>query len=126
VGSRERTVLVVDDAADLRTLLRFALGRSPLLTVVDEAEDASTAIDLARRHQPDVIVLDEMMPGRNGTDAIPDLRSVAPHATIVLYSAVAGRLLEEADGPHRADCYVENGAPMEELLQAVVEVERGA
>ena len=122
MGSRERTVLVVDDAADLRTLLRFALGRSPLLTVVDEAPDATTAIDLAGRHQPDVIVLDEMMPGGNGSAAIPELRSVAPGTSIVLYSAVAARLIDEAEEPYRADRYVEKGAPMDELLRVVVEV----
>jgi DNA-binding NarL/FixJ family response regulator len=119
---KERTVLVVDDAPDLRTLLRFALGRSPMLTVVDEAADASSAIDLAGRHQPDVIVLDEMMPGGNGSDAIPDLRSAAPGASIVMYSAVANRLLGEAQEPYRADRYVEKGAPMDELLRVVVEV----
>ena len=125
VGSRERTVLVVDDAADLRTLLRFALGRSPLLTVVDEAADASTAIDMAGRHQPDVIVLDEMMPGGNGSEAIPELRSAAPGTSIVLYSAVAAKLLGEAKEPYRADRYVEKGGSMDELLQAVVDVTPG-
>lgn len=122
MGSRERTVLVVDDAADLRMLLRFALGTSPLLTVIDEAPDASTAIDLAGRHQPDVIVLDEMMPGGNGSEAIPQLRSAAPGASIVLYSAIAARLVGEAKEPYRADRYVDKGVPMEELVQAIVEV----
>ena len=124
-GLKEHTVLVVDDAADLRTLLRFALGRSPLLTIVDEAADASTAIDLAGRHKPDVIVLDEMMPGGNGSDAIPDLRSAAPGTSIILYSAVAKRLFGEAKEPYRADRYVEKGAPIDELLRVVVEVAAG-
>jgi DNA-binding NarL/FixJ family response regulator len=121
-GSKERTVLVVDDAADLRMLLRFALGSSPLLKVVDEAADASTAIDLAGRHQPDVIVLDEMMPGGNGSEAIPELRSVAPGTSIVVYSAIAARLVGEAKAPYRADRYVDKGVPMDELVQAVIEV----
>lgn len=125
VGSKERTVLVVDDAADLRTLLRFALGRSPLLTVVDEAADASTAIALAGQHQPDVIVLDEMMPGGNGSEAIPELRSAAPAARIILYSAIAARLVAEAKDPYRADRYVDKGGSMDELLEVVVEVTAG-
>src|SRR4051794_9354598 len=53
-----RTVLLVDDMADLRFLLRVVLETDGAFDVVGEAGDGQSAVDLSARTQPDVIVLD--------------------------------------------------------------------
>lgn len=80
-----RHVLVVDDAADARTLLTIAL-RAGGFTVVGEAAVAEDAIELAARLQPDAVVLDLRMPGMGGLTALPVIRRVAPDATVVVSS----------------------------------------
>jgi len=70
----------------VREVLRlYADGRG--LTVVGEAADGDTAVAAAQRHRPHAIILDEEMPGRHGSDILPELRAELPEAVIVLYSS---------------------------------------
>ena len=57
-------VLIVDDDAGLRTLLRMTLESADL--EVDEAPDARVAEDRIAVQPPDVVVLDIRMPGLDG------------------------------------------------------------
>lgn len=111
-----RRVLVVDDDADLRFLLRVALDRAGESVVVAEASNGRDAIDAAREHLPDVIVLDEMMPVMSGMEALPWLRAAAPGARIVVYSAAA-----KTDGDRfaAADAFLTKGGPLAELVALV-------
>ena len=79
-------VLIVDDDADIRDLLRINL--TDRADSVDEATNGQDAIDIAAESQPDVIVLDQQMPHMDGTTALPRLRAVSPHSRILMYSAV--------------------------------------
>ncbi len=53
-------VLIVDDQANLRKLLRLSLCQE---YDVIEAEDGVGALKLVREHRPQVVILDVMMPG---------------------------------------------------------------
>ena len=69
--SAGRTVLVVDDDADIRRALRRALrGRYRVLW----AADGHDGISLARAERPALIILDLLMPGMDGHTAVQLLR----------------------------------------------------
>lgn len=55
-----RKIVLVDDHADIRRLIRITLGRA---FEVFEAEDGASGLELVHRHQPALVVLDIMMPG---------------------------------------------------------------
>ncbi|MEI8297842.1 MAG: response regulator [Pseudomonadota bacterium] len=55
-----QTLLIVDDRADNRKLLRLTLGQRYNIL---EAPDAATAWELLQSHQPRGLILDVMMPG---------------------------------------------------------------
>jgi DNA-binding response OmpR family regulator len=57
-------VLIVDDDANIRTVLRDALGSEPYTLL--EAADGQHALQTAIREQPDLILLDIMLPGMDG------------------------------------------------------------
>jgi two-component system nitrate/nitrite response regulator NarL len=80
-------VLLVDDIALVRDMLREQFEFHPRLEVVAEAGDADEALTLARQHRPDVVILDHEMPGRSGLDVLPSLRALLPTATIYLFSS---------------------------------------
>jgi DNA-binding NarL/FixJ family response regulator len=82
-------VVVADDEADVRLLLRVQLSRLGF-DVVGEAVDGQDAIDRCAATEPDALVLDLLMPGLNGFEAIPKLRREQPAMAIVAYTAVAG------------------------------------
>jgi PAS domain S-box-containing protein len=94
-----RTVVVVDDAVEVRALVRSRLRLSGRFDVVGEGGDGREAIDLVRRHAPDVLVLDVSMPVLGGLEALPDIRRASPRTRVVMYTGfdeerLAGRALE--------------------------------
>lgn len=66
VGPSKKTILVVDDEADIRDLLRYNLEQEGYL--VDIAEDGQRALDKISQQKPDLILLDLMIPGVSGLD----------------------------------------------------------
>ena len=67
----QKTILVVDDEASLRELVRVVLGADYRFV---EAEDGEQALELARSDRPDLIVLDVMLPRLNGLEVLAELR----------------------------------------------------
>lgn len=59
-------VLVVDDSAYVRKVLREILSRSPFLEVVGAARDGEEALELVEELKPDVVTVDLTMPRLDG------------------------------------------------------------
>ncbi|MGH2817463.1 MAG: response regulator transcription factor [Actinomycetota bacterium] len=92
-------VLIVDDETDMRHALSL-LVESHGFEIIGEAGTGVEAIDMASQDPPDVIVLDYMMPGMDGAEAALRLRSIAPDAKIIAFSAIL------TDKPDWADAYL--------------------
>lgn len=67
------TILVVDDATPIRSLLRQELTEAGYK--VQEAADGKAALDMVRNYKPHLIVLDVMMPEINGFDVAAVLKN---------------------------------------------------
>jgi len=65
-------VFVVDDAADIRLLLRTVLTRAGC--AVTEAASGAEALGVLTQSQPDVVLLDVQMPEADGWDVLASLR----------------------------------------------------
>jgi DNA-binding NarL/FixJ family response regulator len=89
-------VLIVDDNADVRMLLRIGIDLRPGMEIVGEAEHGLEALELAASTQPDIVILDREMPIADGLTVLPALRERCPGSLIVLYTAAAN------DDVHRA------------------------
>lgn len=59
-------VLVVDDVAPARRVIRSLLEEDPEITVVGEAANGEEAVALTLRLRPDVITMDVLMPVLDG------------------------------------------------------------
>ena len=114
-------VLLVDDMADLRFLLRVALETDGAFEVVGEAGDGEAAVELAARTTPDVIVLDLSMPTMDGLEALPRLRQAVPGATIAVLSGFQGTRLAASATELGADAYFEKGSPPSAILEGLKE-----
>jgi len=112
----QRTVLVVDDEANIRALLRLELEAAGYL--VREAVDGIQAIQQVKQSQPDLILLDVMMPGMSGFEVAAVLRSTpeANKIPIVILSIVDDRARGRAVG---ADSYLSKPINMEVLLPEI-------
>lgn len=116
VATDTRRVLIVDDAEDLRDLLRFGLERSDHLKVVGEAVDGVEAVEQARALQPDLVFLDVAMPRMDGLQALPLIREAVPHVRVVVLSGFNEGTMAENARRAGADHYVVKGGPLQELV----------
>lgn len=87
-------LLVVDDTASIRAIIRHLADSDPRLDVVGEAPDAATARRLIESLDPDVVTLDIEMPGMNGLDFLAELMARAPRAVVVVSSRATQRSSE--------------------------------
>lgn len=108
VGSTRRpSVLLVEDEADLRRLVRRYLERSEAFTIAAEAENGQEALEVLASSQPDIILLDLVMPVMGGHEALPKLVRTAPRSMIVILSALDAAVEEDAALSAGAFAYVE-------------------
>lgn len=66
-----KRVLIVDDEASLRTLVRVNLEIDGI--EVSEAVDGNEAMSMLRQAPPDLVLLDLMMPGKDGIEVLEDV-----------------------------------------------------
>jgi two-component system chemotaxis response regulator CheB len=78
------SVLVVDDSATMRALIRHALLPDPDILVVGEAGNAQDARAAIKALNPDVITLDVEMPEMNGLDFLEHLMRLRPMPVVMV------------------------------------------
>ena len=76
----KKKILVIEDDADIREIIRFYLEEEGFCVV--EAADASSLVELAEKENPDLITLDIKLPGIDGIQAIRLLKENAPTSSI--------------------------------------------
>lgn len=79
-------VLIVDDSALVRQMLREILAADPAIEVVGYAADANAARDKIRALEPDVLTLDVEMPGMNGISFLRRLMRLHPIPVVMVSS----------------------------------------
>jgi len=79
-------ILVVDDEAMVRKLLCKRLGREGYQC--DEADGAEQALERLKAKPADVVILDIMMPGKSGTELLPEIKAAYPDTAVMMATAL--------------------------------------
>jgi len=77
-------VLVVDDSAYVRKVIKQMLSRSPFIDVVGVARDGEEALTLVEELRPDVVTVDLIMPGIAGLGFIREQMAKAPLPIVIV------------------------------------------
>jgi len=118
LGART-AVLVVEDDADIRDLLRYNLEQEGF--AVEEAGDGADALRLIERRTPELMILDLMLPGMSGLELCRKLRNTAATATLpILILTAKGEEVDRVLGLELgADDYVVKPFSPRELLARI-------
>ena len=111
-------VLVAEDSASIRLLLRRRLERAG--HEVFEARDGDEAVEAVIGElslEPDLILLDAMMPKLAGTEALNILKGRAPEIPVLMVSALSGASF--SDEWSLADGYLDKPIDFVELLNRI-------
>ncbi|MGB9789915.1 chemotaxis protein CheY [Thermotoga caldifontis] len=82
-----KRVLIVDDAAFMRMLLKDIITKAGY-EVVGEAANGVEAVEKYKELKPDVVTMDITMPEMDGITAIKKIREFDPNAKIIVCSAM--------------------------------------
>ncbi|WP_273149645.1 response regulator transcription factor [Methylophaga thiooxydans] len=118
--AKRQKLLIVDDHAELRTLIKMTLEHSDYQLF--EADSGESALQLVAETQPDVIILDVMMPGKiDGIEVCRQIKSnPATAATkVILLSAKGQKKDVQAGDDAGADAYFIKPFSPTSLLEAI-------
>lgn len=116
---KEKTILVVDDEADIRELLRYNLEMRGYQ--ICEAADGEEALQKARELKPSLIVLDLMLPKMGGLEVCRELRSdgATKNIPIIMLTALGSEVDKIVGLELGADDYVTKPFSPRELVARV-------
>jgi PAS domain S-box-containing protein len=115
-------VVIVDDSAEVRTLVRTKLRLSGAAVVEGEGADGADAVDLARRLQPDAMLLDVSMPGMDGLAALPLVLEASPGTRVVMFSGFDEEPLAMRALDLGATSYLTKTSSLEDVVSELVGV----
>ncbi len=78
----EKTILIVEDDANIRELLHLYLTQEGYH--IETAQDGADGLRMFKRVHPDLVLLDLMMPVMDGTQMIRELRTFSKTPVIIL------------------------------------------
>jgi two-component system, cell cycle response regulator DivK len=114
------TVLVAEDSADTRAVLRHALASCGYHVV--EAADGREAVEAARSECPDLVIMDLNMPVMDGlaaTERIRELRDRCGNVPIVAATAYDTYGMREAATEAGCDAYLLKPLDLDELESVI-------
>jgi putative two-component system response regulator len=82
-------VMICDDSATSRALLRDVIAQDPALELAGEAVNGAEGVALAARLRPDVVLMDVEMPVLDGVEATRQLRRLLPATRVIALTSNA-------------------------------------
>jgi two-component system chemotaxis response regulator CheB len=90
-ASRRIRILIVDDSAVMRGLLRSVIGSDASLEVAGTAADGASALSILEFNRPDLVLLDVEMPVTDGLVTLRQLRRRGHKMPVIMCSSLTQR-----------------------------------
>jgi DNA-binding NarL/FixJ family response regulator len=87
-----KTILIADDSANVRYVIKEFLKDVPDVEICAEAVDGLDAIEKAKKFKPNLILLDLSMPRMNGAEVASILKKTMPDVLIILFTMYSDNL----------------------------------
>lgn len=118
-------VLIVDDHDIVREGVKQIVSDTADIAIADEARTGAEALSVIRRGRWDLVILDLNLPDRAGLEVLSQLRTMAPHIPVLIFSmhrepSYATRALKAG-----AAGYVSKDNARAHLVAAIRKVARG-
>jgi len=83
-GGTLKKILIVDDDAQMRALIRTLFKREGFITA--DASDGLHALREFMISQPDIVILDHDMPLMTGIEALKEFKKIVPEIPVVMFT----------------------------------------
>jgi two-component system chemotaxis response regulator CheY len=116
-----KRVLVVDDAAFMRTSIKLILERNGYV-VVGEAENGASGVKKYKELKPDIVTMDITMPDMMGLEALKEIRSFDPDAKVIMVSAMGQEMMVKEAIINGAKSFVVKPFTEEHIIYAIKKI----
>lgn len=82
------SILIADDAAFMRTVLKDIIKKNGIAEEIFEADDGVDAVKKFQEYKPSLITMDVTMPRADGVQALRAIMKLDPNAKVVMVSAM--------------------------------------
>lgn len=110
--------IIVDDSKFMRRIISDIITGAGH-TVAGEADNGQDGINLYDEHKPDFITMDITMGGKDGINAVKEIKSKHPGSRIIVISALNENTIKLNDEKIQADIYITKPFTKEELIEAI-------
>jgi len=118
-------ILLADDHTLMRQGLRHILESHDDFEIVAEASSGIEAVEAARLNQPDVAIVDVAMKELNGIEATAQILKHSPRTAVLILSMYSDERYVLRSVKAGARGYVLKNSAGDELVQAILTVQRG-
>ncbi len=118
MGTRQYTILVVDDEDNIRWLYREELEEEGY--IIADAASGEAALEIVPEIKPDLVVMDIKMPGISGVDTLIRIKELDKDIPVILCSAYGD--YKQDFSTWASDAYVVKSASLDELKKAIARV----
>lgn len=80
-------VLLCDDDAGMRKILRLLIEKTEGFTVLGEVDNGQACLEMVRREKPDLLFLDVEMPGMSGVECARQIQDEDPMIMLIFATA---------------------------------------
>jgi DNA-binding NarL/FixJ family response regulator len=112
-------ILIVDDIASMRLLIKQYLRKNEAVVVVGEAGNGEEALSIIQDSKPDVVIMDMSLPGGSGVEVARKIKSLLPHIYIYLCSAYELNEFRELNLDSPADGFIQKSSMKPDLLAMI-------
>ena len=113
-------VVLADDTADLRLLVRLTLEGDGRFEVVGDAANGLEAMELLEREHPDVLVLDMGMPEMDGLQVLAEMNSRGMTSKVLALSGFNGGVEAKATALGAGDYLRKGTTALSEIVPRII------
>lgn len=116
-----KRILVVDDAAFMRMMIKDILSKNGF-EIVGEAENGARAIEKYKELVPDLVIMDITMPEVDGIQAVKEIKKFNPDSKVIMCSAMGQQAMVIESIQAGARDFIVKPFQAERVLEAVKKV----
>lgn len=114
---KKESILLVDDEEAIRCILNK--GLSVRGYNCDEAEDGEEALEKLETNNADLVIMDINMPGRPGSEILPEITARHPETAVIMASGVTDNQVIARCIRDGAQDYISKPFKFEQILQSI-------
>ena len=119
------TIIIADDHKLIRETWSHILNTDERFQVVGECSNGEEAVEMAKKLRPRILLMDINMSPLNGIEATQLVRKFAPATKVIGVSMHSQPAYVKKMLKIGASGYVSKNSPKDEMLAAIVEVDKG-